>query len=189
MALFLTLYGVVFLFPQCGLYNFKSQNWRISCNLFSSCRYCPVPNSKCVSVLGQSKRNSSSLLNHRLIHVTFLTCQTCVHPDFTMTIHEPIRIFYLPDWGQFWFYNGQTCADSDFLLARLAPILIFYLPDWGQFWFYNGQICADSDFLLTRLAPILIFFTCKTGSNSDVLLEKKSKIAIKTPRIAKKLSK
>ena len=44
----------------------------------------PVPNSKCVSVLGQYKCNSSSLLNHRLIHVTFLTCNTCVQSDFTM---------------------------------------------------------------------------------------------------------
>ena len=44
----------------------------------------PVPNSKCVSVLGQYKCNSWSLLNHRLIHVTFLTCQTCVQSDFTM---------------------------------------------------------------------------------------------------------
>ena len=43
-----------------------------------------LPNSKCVSVLGQNKCNSSSLLNHRLIHVTFLTCQTCVQSDFTM---------------------------------------------------------------------------------------------------------
>ena len=44
----------------------------------------PVPNSKCVSVLGQYNCNSSSLLNHRLNHVTFLTYQTCVHSDFTM---------------------------------------------------------------------------------------------------------
>ena len=41
-----------------------------------------VPNSKCVSVLGQYECNSSLLLNHKLIHFTFLICQTCVHSDF-----------------------------------------------------------------------------------------------------------
>ena len=42
----------------------------------------PTPNSKCVSVLGQYKCNSASLLNRRLIHVSFLIYQTCV--NFTM---------------------------------------------------------------------------------------------------------
>ena len=45
----------------------------------------PVHNSKCVSVLGSCKSNASSILNHRLIHVTFLSCHICV-----------------------WFYNGET---------------------------------------------------------------------------------
>ena len=46
-----------------------------------------VPNSKCVSELGHYKCNSSSLLNHRLIYVTF---------------------FYFSDLRSVWFYNGQT---------------------------------------------------------------------------------
>ena len=40
----------------------------------------PVPNSKCISVMG----NYSPLLNHRLIHITFLTCQSCVQFDSTL---------------------------------------------------------------------------------------------------------
>ena len=47
----------------------------------------PVPNSKCVSVLGHYKCNSSSIRNHRLTDVTF---------------------FYLSDLHSVWFYNGQT---------------------------------------------------------------------------------
>ena len=44
----------------------------------------PVPNFKCVSVLGKYKCNCSSLLNKRLIHVIFSSCQTCVQSDFKM---------------------------------------------------------------------------------------------------------
>ena len=36
--------------------------------------------------IGQYKCKFSSLQNHRLLHVTFLTCQTCVQSDFTMVI-------------------------------------------------------------------------------------------------------
>ena len=49
-----------------------------------------VPNSKCASVMGQYKCNSSSLLNHRLIHVTFFTGQTYIQSDFTMVRPGPI---------------------------------------------------------------------------------------------------
>ena len=51
-------------------------------------KYEPVPSSKCVSIPGQYKYNSSPLLNHRLIHVTFLLFQTCFQSDFTMIILE-----------------------------------------------------------------------------------------------------
>ena len=44
----------------------------------------PVSISKFVSVLGLYKGNSSSLLNHRLIEITFFLCQTCIQSDFTM---------------------------------------------------------------------------------------------------------
>ena len=50
----------------------------------------PVPNSTCVSALDQYKCNPLSLLNPRLFHVTFLTCQTCVLFDFTMVRPGPI---------------------------------------------------------------------------------------------------
>ena len=53
----------------------------------------PVPYSKRVSVQDQYKCNSSSLLNHKLIHVNFVTRQTCVLSDFTMARLGPgVRI-------------------------------------------------------------------------------------------------
>ena len=38
---------------------------------------------------GGDKCNPSSLLNHRLIRVTFLTCQSCVQSDFTKVRFGP----------------------------------------------------------------------------------------------------
>ena len=69
----------------------------------------PIRNSKCVSVLGQYKCNSSSLLNHRLIHVTFLTCQTFIQFDFTTARIAPILIS-----------TCQTGTSSDFFYSKLA---------------------------------------------------------------------
>ena len=134
----------------------------------------------CVSVLGQYKCNSSSLLNHRQILVTYLTCQTCVHPDFTMARVAPILILYFSDLRQCCFFTCQTRSISDFLLRKTSKIALKgkKLPK------KTSKIAGKNVQKSRGFVKIQPEKTSKNAMETTTITEKTSKIAGETSKIA-----
>ena len=96
----------------------------------------PVPNSRCVSVLGECKCKSPSLLNHRLIHLSFLTCQSCFQADFTIirlgpSVKTKLCMGIAPTTSRTLEVCSTFCATMTVAKLRFAPEAnkLYYMGD------------------------------------------------------------